>query len=745
MKKLLLIVIAVITAGSLLAQAPSSFKYQTVVRNADGAVIAAQGVSFQISILSGSSSGNVEYRERHFVSTNDFGLVNLNIGEGDVITGDMATIDWGSDVFFMQIEFDPTGGNSFVLMGTSQLLSVPYAMHAKTAENVFSGNYNDLANTPAIPANTSDLNNDSGFITSADDADADPNNEIQVISISNDTIYLSNGGIAKLPAGFSGSFNDLSDVPALLDVNYEDDFNGDYNSLSNAPTNVSSFTNDAGYLTSSQVQFGVHASSISYNLWAISSSLDFHGRLSNSDGSPAAGIMTVTFSLYDTPVGGFPLWQEIESIMFNGGYFDYHMGYINPGLEDLFNQNSELYFEISVGPEVLVPRIAPERTGIAMKSYYAGSVDWTNITSMPANLDIDATDDFDGAYSSLSGAPANVSTFTNDAGYLTTEVDGDASNELQFLSYSNDTIYLSDGGFVKLPASFTGSFNDLTDVPANLDTDATDDFDGAYSSLSGAPTNVSTFTNDAGYLTSEVDGSVTNELQDLSSVLGLGNDGAGNQIKNIGSPTDGNDAVTKLYVDQLIARIDYLEEAVFTEHPTWAPVQFRLDQGETPKQIYDSDNTLLDSIYGKIYQGGYIFYFNSATGTGIVAALSDQSNDMVWAPYGTTNAVATAIGSGQSNTNTIVAYHGAGNYAASVCNDYTDGVYSDWYLPSKNELDAMYDVLHVNGIGNFMNDNYWSSTEFTISGAWEQKFTTGAQGYDGNKAAYHSVRAIRSF
>lgn len=74
-----------------------------------------------------------------------------------------------------------------------------------------------------------------------------------------------------------------------------------------------------------------------------------------------------------------------------------------------------------------------------------------------------------------------------DAGYLTTELDGSATNELQVLSISHDTIYLSNGGYAKLPAGFSGNFRDLINLPVNLDTNTTDDFDGDYSSLTDAP------------------------------------------------------------------------------------------------------------------------------------------------------------------------------------------------------------------------------------------------------------------
>ncbi|MCP3659238.1 MAG: hypothetical protein GY830_02545, partial [Bacteroidetes bacterium] len=105
------------------------------------------------------------------------------------------------------------------------------------------------------------------------------------------------------------------------------------------------------------------------------------------------------------------------------------------------------------------------------------------LQSDTSSWDRDSTDDFDGAYGSLSGAPTNVSSFTNDAGYLTT-IGGDLATDLEVAA-----------------ATSTISWGALTNLPANLDTDSTDDFDGAYGSLSGSPTNVSSFTNDAGYLT----------------------------------------------------------------------------------------------------------------------------------------------------------------------------------------------------------------------------------------------------
>ena len=136
MKKIHTLFLALIIAGSLMAQTPQSFKYQAVARDAGGDVVADQSVGMQISILQGSISGTAVYVETFMPTTNEFGLINLNIGAGAVVSGDITTIDWSADTYFMKIEMDITGGTTYIEFGTSQLLSVPYALHAKTAESV---------------------------------------------------------------------------------------------------------------------------------------------------------------------------------------------------------------------------------------------------------------------------------------------------------------------------------------------------------------------------------------------------------------------------------------------------------------------------------------------------------------------------------------------------------------------------------------------------------------------------------
>lgn len=130
-----LLCIATIAINSW-AQAPQKMSYQAVVRNASNNPVVSSAVSMKISILQGSATGNVVYAETQNATTNANGLVSIEIGTGTLVTGNFANINWSNGTYFIKTETDPTGGTSYSISGTSQLLSVPYALHATTAESV---------------------------------------------------------------------------------------------------------------------------------------------------------------------------------------------------------------------------------------------------------------------------------------------------------------------------------------------------------------------------------------------------------------------------------------------------------------------------------------------------------------------------------------------------------------------------------------------------------------------------------
>jgi hypothetical protein len=138
MKKLYTLLAVLLITASTFAQAPESMTYQAVVRDSEGNLVANKEIGMQISILKGNAPGTAVYVETQTPTSNVNGLVTLEIGGSTTTTDkfrthDFTTIDWSADTYFIKTETDPAGGTDYTITGTSQLLSVPYALHAKTA------------------------------------------------------------------------------------------------------------------------------------------------------------------------------------------------------------------------------------------------------------------------------------------------------------------------------------------------------------------------------------------------------------------------------------------------------------------------------------------------------------------------------------------------------------------------------------------------------------------------------------
>ena len=133
MKKLFTFLASITLSVMLFAQAPQSFSYQTVIRDASWNALNNQSVGIKISILEDAANGTVVYEETHSATTTQIGLVNLSVGDGVVMTGVFNTIDWGNHNYFIEVAVDVTGGTTYIVMGTTQLRSVPYALYAETS------------------------------------------------------------------------------------------------------------------------------------------------------------------------------------------------------------------------------------------------------------------------------------------------------------------------------------------------------------------------------------------------------------------------------------------------------------------------------------------------------------------------------------------------------------------------------------------------------------------------------------
>jgi uncharacterized protein (TIGR02145 family) len=141
MKKLHTILVALLMTATTFAQAPEKMSYQAVIRDSGDALVANQAVGMRISILQTTANGTAVYVETQTPTTNINGLVSIEIGNGTPVTGTFAGIDWATGPYFIKTETDPTGSTTYTITGTTQLMSVPYALYAK-----YSGN-----STPTTP------------------------------------------------------------------------------------------------------------------------------------------------------------------------------------------------------------------------------------------------------------------------------------------------------------------------------------------------------------------------------------------------------------------------------------------------------------------------------------------------------------------------------------------------------------------------------------------------------------------
>lgn len=142
MKKIFTILVAVFLTATVWAQSPNKMSYQAVIRNASNSLVSSTAVAMQISILQGSTEGTAVYVETQTPTTNANGLVNIELGDGTVVSGNFSTINWANGPYFVKTETDPdgaTGGIAYTITGTSQLLSVPYALYAANAGTATGG------------------------------------------------------------------------------------------------------------------------------------------------------------------------------------------------------------------------------------------------------------------------------------------------------------------------------------------------------------------------------------------------------------------------------------------------------------------------------------------------------------------------------------------------------------------------------------------------------------------------------
>ncbi|PJJ64437.1 beta strand repeat-containing protein [Chryseobacterium geocarposphaerae] len=247
MKKILFLLGIVLGFHIAFAQVPEKMSYQAIIRNATGQVLPNQSIAIKASILQGSPAGAAVYSERLTGNTNTNGLITLEIGSGTVLTGTFNTINWSTGSYYLKTETDLAGGTNYTIIGTSQLLSVPYAMFAKSAGAVSGGSF-------VIPyVNT--FNNAGNLFSITNDGDGTSIEGVNNTTTSN--IAAIRGIVSNIaPGGFSSGIRGINNGTGGLGV-------GVYGSQAGSGWGVYGVTpNGLGvYGNSSANGYGVYANS----------------------------------------------------------------------------------------------------------------------------------------------------------------------------------------------------------------------------------------------------------------------------------------------------------------------------------------------------------------------------------------------------------------------------------------------------------------------------------------------------
>jgi hypothetical protein len=468
-----------------IAQSPEGFNYQAVARDANGDVITDEFISIRFWLLEDGQNGSPVYREVHSgVFTGPQGIFTLEIGDGNSDQGNFENIDWGGHRYFLRVDLDVNNGNNFQQMGTSQLLSVPYAMYAKSAGNAGGGD-DDWGNqvvqsdntligdgTPGNPlrVNVNQVNTDDQTLsingnqlsisngntisipTGGTDADADPLNEIQTMSITNPS--QSNYQIELDKNGGTVSFNvndadsDPNNEKQNLSLNGRQLSISDGNSVTLPADGDSDSNNELQNL------------SINGNQLSISNgntvSIPTGG--TDADADPLNEIQTL--SITNPSQGNYRI--ELDK---NGGQATFN---VNDADSDPNNENQTLsivgnQISISNGNTISIPTGGTDADADPTNEIQSLAVNGRTLSISSSNsVQIPEDGDAD-AGNELQNLNVNGRTLSISNGNQVTipeDADADPSNEFQNLNLNGRTLSISNGNQVTIP-------NDADADPAN--------------------------------------------------------------------------------------------------------------------------------------------------------------------------------------------------------------------------------------------------------------------------------------
>jgi len=459
----------VLFACSLFAQAPQGIKYQAVARDNSGSLYVNRQIAVRFTVVDSVAAGETLYVERQVLNTNDYGLFTASLGQGVVQQGVFATINWGINSKYLKVEFDPSGGTNYFDMGTTQLLSVPYALYSEKSGTA--GNSTD-SQTLSISGNTLSITNGNSVTipggsgssytagaaidltgnvitnTAPDQTVAiigtgqtvvsgtyptfTVNSPAQNLSLNGNVLSISNGNSVTLPTTGGGSYS------AGTGINITG------TTISNTAPDQTVTLTGAGITTigGTYPNFMITSSEVPQVLSLSGTTLN----LSNGGGS-----VVLPIGADNDPT------NELQILSLNGNTLALSNGnsVILPsgGLPDADSDSTN---ELNTGVSL---------NGTTLSVTDAGGSKTVDLSSLGNDADSSPTNEIQNLSSSVVGAnvTVNISGGTGTS-FSVNDADSDTANEIQALSLSGNTLSLSNGGgSVNLPAGSGGTLDQAYD------------------------------------------------------------------------------------------------------------------------------------------------------------------------------------------------------------------------------------------------------------------------------------------
>lgn len=783
-KKMARLAITIVFLGiftGAFCQAPQKISYQAAVRNAADLLIVSQPIGMQLSILKGSATGTVVFSETHTATTTPNGIVSVEIGGGTLVSGNFATIDWTDGPYYIKTETDPLGGSAYTISGTTQLITVPYAFYSSKAGNSFtSRDYNELINKPVTDGSETKINAGTFVSVTGNGTIASPyvvNSNPVMGGFSHYIGEFFNGGIIfylyrRQDGTEHALIVSLTETTAVQETGVP--WTATASSFWDGAGNTSKYTDGPAAAWATGLGYGWYLPAVD------ELNLLWQNRFHVDKGLELAG---------GTPLGDANYWSSTgNSASTNLGWqLDLLSGNARSTQSRGSTERVRAVRGMVTTPTQITTTAVTDVTNAGATSggnivYDEGSpvtargVCWSTSPN-PTTADSKTSDGTGiGSYvSTITGLTNNTTYYvrawaTNGAGTA-------YGNERSFTTASTAPVVTttSASSVTKTTASSGGNVTDERGEPVTAR--------GVCWSTSPNPTLSDSYTSDGtgpGAFTSSITGLTTGTLYyvrayatntvgttygnqvsfttlavptvttSATTYTGSGNGTSGGDVTN-----DGGASVTARGVCWSTSSGPTVSDSKTTDGSgtgTFSSALSGLTLGTTyyvrayatsaEGTGYGNEVTIKTLVIGDSFQGGKVAWLDGTGLHGLIVSNGDLSGggNVKYSNVTTGLCGASSMTDGQANTNAIISqgtYDGTG--AATVCDVYSNGGYSDWYLPARDQWTNIWANAVTLGIGG---TQYWTSTEVTMAQAI--RLLSGVPNNQ-SKGNLYRVRAVRTF